>query len=128
LINYLLDTHTLIWFLEGDNQLSRKAKNYIETNEKNNFISIASLWEISIKLSIGKLELKKPFSDISKEIFNNGFQILPIVFEDTLHVSELPFHHRDPFDRIIISQCLTNKLLLISKDPAFLDYPIEVIW
>lgn len=128
MINYLLDTHTLIWFLEGDNQLSRKAKNYIETNEKNNFISIASLWEISIKLSIGKLELKKPFSDISKEIFNNGFQILPIVFEDTLHVSELPFHHRDPFDRIIISQCLTNKLLLISKDPAFLDYPIEVIW
>jgi PIN domain nuclease of toxin-antitoxin system len=127
-MNYLLDTHTLIWFLEGDNQLSRKAKNCIEEIDATNFISIGSIWEIAIKISIGKLQLKTPFSDISKQIFNNRFQILPIVFEDTLHVSELPFHHRDPFDRIIISQCLTNDFTLISKDPAFLPYRITVLW
>ena len=127
-MNYLLDTHTLIWFLEGDNQLSEKAKVSIEKNEEINFISIASLWEIAIKISIGKLELKTTFSKIAEQIFNNGFQILPINFEDTLRITELPFHHRDPFDRIIISQCFNNNLFLISKDKIFTEYDINLIW
>jgi PIN domain nuclease of toxin-antitoxin system len=127
-MNYLLDTHTLIWFLEGDNQLSEKAKVSIEKNEEINFISIASLWEIAIKISIGKLELKTTFSKIAEQIFNNGFQILPINFEDTLRITELPFHHRDPFDRIIISQCFNNNLFLISKDRIFTEYDINLIW
>jgi PIN domain nuclease of toxin-antitoxin system len=79
-MNNLLDTHAFIWFNEGDSQLSDHARKAIERNDVVNFISIASLWEISIKISLGKLELKTPFSNISDQIFKNGFQILPITF------------------------------------------------
>ena len=127
-MNNLLDTHTFIWFIEGDVQLSQKAKDTIEKNDAINFISIACLWEIAIKISLGKLELKTSFSNISELILNNGFRVLFITFEDTLTLSKLPFHHRDPFDRIIISQSLTNKLALISKDRIFNEYGITLIW
>ncbi len=127
-MNKLLDTHTFIWFIEGDVQLSEKAKDSIEKNDTINFISIASLWEIAIKISLGKLELKTNFSGISELILDNGFQVLPITIEDTLTLSKLPFHHRDPFDRILISQSLTKKLLLISKDSIFNEYGITLIW
>src|ERR1700712_4876813 len=106
-MNNLLDTHTYIWFVEGDNQLSNKARKSIESKNTINFIRIASLWEIAIKISLEKLELKAPFSTIAEQINFNGFQILPVTFEDTLKLSELPFHHKDPFDRIIISQGIT---------------------
>ncbi len=127
-MNNLIDTHALIWFLNGDNELSDKAKKAIEDEDAINFISIASLWEIAIKISLGKLELKTPFSKISEQIDNNGFQILPITFEDTLILSTLPFHHRDPFDRIIISQSFNNKLAIISKDKYFNDYQVTLTW
>ena len=127
-MNNLIDTHALIWFLNGDDKLSDKAKKAIENEDAINFISIASLWEIAIKISLGKLELKTPFSKISEQIDNNGFQILPITFEDTLILSTLPFHHRDPFDRIIISQSFNNNLTIISKDEYFNDYQVTLTW
>jgi PIN domain nuclease of toxin-antitoxin system len=127
-MNNLLDTHTFIWFTEGDNQLSSHARKAIEISDVINFISIASLWEIAIKISLGKLELKTPFSNISHQILKNGFQILPITFEDTLTLTKLPFHHRDPFDRIIISQGISNKLSIISKDKNFNDYGVDLVW
>jgi PIN domain nuclease of toxin-antitoxin system len=127
-MNNLIDTHALIWFLNGDNDLSDKAKKAIEAEDTINFISIASLWEIAIKISLGKLELKTPFAKISELLENNGFQILPITFEDTLILSTLPFHHRDPFDRIIISQSINNKLTIISKDRHFDAYQVDLTW
>jgi PIN domain nuclease of toxin-antitoxin system len=127
-MNILIDTHALIWFLNGDSDLSDKARKAIEENAGINFISIASLWEIAIKLSLGKLELKSPFAAISEQILSNGFQILPITFDDTLILLSLPFHHRDPFDRIIISQSFNNKLAIISKDKCFNDYQVGLIW
>lgn len=127
-MNNLLDTHTFIWFNEGDIQLSKDARKAIERDDVINFISIASLWEISIKISLGKLELKTPFSSISDQILKNGFQILPITFDDTLALSKLPFHHRDPFDRMIISQSISNKLAIVSKDKNFKDYQVSLIW
>lgn len=127
-MSYLLDTHTFIWFLTGDKALSTKSRKAIETNEDITFISIASLWEIAIKISLGKLELNSPFSEIGNQILKNDFQVLPITFEDTLLLSTLPFHHRDPFDRIIITQSFTNKLTIISKDREFKIYGVEVIW
>ena len=127
-MNNLLDTHAFIWFIEGDNQLSDQARKSIERNDVISSISIASLWEISIKISLKKLELKTPFTDISKQILKNGFQILPITFEDTLTLTGLPFYHRDPFDRIIISQSVTNKLSIISKDKNFIEYGVTLIW
>ena len=75
--------------------------------------------EIAIKVSLGKLELKTPFNQIGRQILENGFEVLSITFEDTLTISTLPFHHRDPFDRIIIVQSFNNALTLISKDKNF---------
>ncbi|MEO6723332.1 MAG: type II toxin-antitoxin system VapC family toxin [Ferruginibacter sp.] len=127
-MNNLIDTHALIWFLNGDSDLSEKARSAIENKNAINFVSIASLWEIAIKISLGKLELRSPFSELSNQLNNNGFQILPITFDDTLILTNLPFHHRDPFDRIIISQGLNNKLTIISKDKIFDSYKVVLAW
>ncbi len=125
---YLLDTHTLIWFLNGSNEFSKIARKEIEGDDVTNFISIASLWEIAIKISLGKLEMLTPFKEITRQISINGFELLPVTFEDTLTVSTLPFHHRDPFDRIIIAQAITNSLTIISQDKHFSSYSAKVIW
>ena len=115
----LLDTHTLIWFLDGSSLLSEKSKKEIEDENAANFVSIASLWEIAIKVSLGKIELKTTLDQIYSKLMENGFEVLPITFEDTLAVSRLPFHHRDPFDRIMIAQAMTNRMTIISKDEQF---------
>jgi PIN domain nuclease of toxin-antitoxin system len=127
-MDYLLDTHTFMWFINGSEELSLVSRKAIEDKNSNSFISIASIWEMAIKLSIGKLKVQAPFSSLPAQIVANGFQILPVKFEDTLELSSMPFHHRDPFDRLIIAQSITNKLLLISKDKQFLNYGIDVIW
>jgi PIN domain nuclease of toxin-antitoxin system len=124
----LLDTHTFIWYVNGNKELSGKAIAAIEETSAENFVSIASLWEIAIKISIGKLELHTPFEDIVKQMVNNNFQLLSIAFEDTLLLTSLPFHHRDPFDRILIAQSLNNGLGIISKDPMFSQYTANVLW
>jgi len=125
---YLLDTHTLIWFIGGNNELSEAARRSIEGENVTNFVSIASLWEIAIKVSLNKLELKTPFNQINMQLLKNGFELLPVTFEDTLTVAALPFHHRDPFDRIIIAQAITNGLTIISKDEHFPSYGVNLIW
>ena len=127
-MNYLLDTHALIWFLNGDKSLSSKARKAIESNEAINFVSVVSLWEIAIKISLDRLELKTSFENIGEEINSNNFQMLPITFQDTLILSSLPFHHRDPFDRLLISQGINNKFTIISKDEYFENYEIKVLW
>lgn len=127
-MNYLLDTHTLIWFLNGDKDLSSNARKAIESSEAINFVSIVSLWEIAIKVSLDRLGLKVSFEKVGEEIINNAFGILHISFEDTLMVSYLPFHHRDPFDRLLIAQAMNNDFILISKDQYFDNYKIKTLW
>jgi PIN domain nuclease of toxin-antitoxin system len=127
-MNNLLDTHTLIWFINGDKALSVQAKDKIEDSNAINYVSIASLWEIAIKISLGKLELRTPFTEIRNQIRVNSFQILPVSFEDTLAVSTLPFHHRDPFDRILIAQAVNNNLQILTKDAAFENYDVSIVW
>lgn len=124
----LLDTHALIWFIDGSTEMSGKARKEIESESATNFVSIASLWEIAIKVSLEKLKLTAPFFQIEAKLIENGFIILPVTFEDTLIISSLPFHHRDPFDRIIIAQSMTNNLTIISKDDYFLSYDVKVSW
>jgi PIN domain nuclease of toxin-antitoxin system len=124
----LLDTHTLIWFVNGDSQLSNIAKKAIEESDAVNYVSIASLWEIAIKVSLGKLQLKTPFQNVSQQIEENGFRVLPITFSDTARLLNLPFLHKDPFDRIIICQSINNNLTLLSKDGQFSVYGIASIW
>jgi PIN domain nuclease of toxin-antitoxin system len=127
-MNILLDTHTFLWFLGGNSELSKQARAFIENSEYEKYISIASFWEIAIKNSLGKLTLEVPFVELKTEAIKNSFQILPITFEDTLQLSTLPFHHRDPFDRIIISQAKENNLTLISRDDSFVQYNVNLLW
>ena len=131
-MKYLIDTHVLIWFMEGLANFSPIAKNIILNKNNEIFISIASLWEISIKNSIGKLPLKKNYDEITDVLYDNLIEILPITFAYTVENNKLPFHHRDPFDRIIIAQAIVENIDFISADAAFDDYltgkSISRIW
>lgn len=97
-MKFLLDTHAFLWYLTGDPNLGCKAKEVIDT-KTDLYFNIASLWEISIKINIGKLQLNRPFEDLSKELQYLNVQILPITVQDTDFYTNLPLHHRDPFDR-----------------------------
>lgn len=128
-MNYLLDTHSLIWFIGGDEQLSNEAREEIENEENIIFVSTASLWEISIKSSIGKLKLGKPFEELFPQyLVENEIDILDIKIQHLQALISLPFHHRDPFDRLIICQSLVEKLTIIGKERLFDDYGIERLW
>lgn len=128
-MQHLLDTHTIIWFINGDKELSDKAKQIIEKDSAANYVSVASLWEIAIKISPGKLELRhQPFSAIKDQLDENGFNLLPVTWQDTLLIASMPFHHRDPFDRILIAQGINNNLNIITRDDQFKNYAVSVIW
>ena len=128
-MNYLLDTHTFLWFINEDKQLSGKAISAIANPDSIKYISMASLWEIAIKLNIGKLELDLPYRALRQQIDINGFEMLPIGFEHTTALSTLDFHHGDPFDRMIIAQGLVENLIVISKDKNFSKYQrLQLLW
>jgi len=127
-MDLLLDTHVLIWFLNGDKKLSQKAKKLIEDPNNSKIVSIASIWEIAIKLSLGKFKFKNGFKNFLELIEENGFETLPISFEHTMIVSSLEFLHRDPFDRILIAQSKFENLILITKDENIKQYKIEISW
>ena len=125
--NLLLDTHAFIWYSEDDPKLPESIKTDIETADRV-YISIASLWEIAIKLSIGKLSLRSNYESIESSLEPAGIILLPISFADTVRVMNLPLHHRDPFDRVLIAQAINNSLTLVSCDAAFSAYPIQLRW
>jgi len=124
----LLDTHTFLWFLGGDAGLSTQARTLVENPEHEKYISIATFLEIAIKSSLGKLTIEVPFADLKTEAIKNSFHILPITFEDILQLNTLPFHHRDPFDRIIVAQAKENNLILLSRDNHLNLYGVHVMW
>jgi PIN domain nuclease of toxin-antitoxin system len=125
----LLDTHAFLWYLLGDRNLSLKSKRIIDTRE-NLYFSIVSLWEIAIKVNIGKLQIHRPIEDLSQELQYSNIQILPILTQDIELYSTLnfPSSHRDPFDRMLIVQAINLSLVVISKDIKFDDYPIQRLW
>ena len=128
----LIDTHTFLWFVAGSMDLSETAKKLIKNENNSVYISIASLWEISIKTAIGKLQITDSYETVINDVIENDISILPINFAHTVMQNKLPFHHRDPFDRIIVSQAIVENMNLISRDGAFDVYleNIEVkrIW
>ncbi|HEY9645997.1 MAG TPA: type II toxin-antitoxin system VapC family toxin [Chroococcidiopsis sp.] len=124
----MLDTHTLIWYFEDDTQLTSKAADILEDTSHDLYVSVASLWEIAIKLGLEKLSLKVSFQDFQGLLEQFSIKILPILFEDTVSYVMLPLHHRDPFDRILVAQSITHSLTLISRDVAFDAYPIQRVW
>ncbi|MCP1384019.1 type II toxin-antitoxin system VapC family toxin [Runella salmonicolor] len=124
---FLLDTHVLIWFVEGDNNLPKSVREAIETSNQN-FVSMASFWEMAIKVSLGNLELTTSFVKYFETVISEGFIILPVDFIHTVKLSELPFHHRDPFDRTLIAQALSEQLTVITKEKLFEEYGVTRLW
>ena len=115
----LLDTHVLIWAIKDDKKLSRKAKSII-LNSDETYISSASIWEIGIKINIGKLTLD--LSQLLDAINKSGFIELPISIEHTIQASQLPSIHNDPFDRMLVGQAITEPLTLLTADKKLLEY------
>jgi PIN domain nuclease of toxin-antitoxin system len=124
----LIDTHALLWYLQGDTNLSNLALNTIEDKDNDVFVSIVSLWEIAIKLGLGKLELQRPFENLEADLQRLDIKILPIAFAELNIYRSLPLHHRDPFDRILIAQSIGNSLTIITRDALFEPYSIRVMW
>ena len=128
-MRYLLDTNALLWFLDNDKKLSHRARQLIESSSHESFCSIASLWEIAIKTRLGKLDLGEPFEQMFPEQLHlNRIDILDITVDSLIKLTTLPFHHRDPFDRLIIAQGLVENLPIISVDTVFDAYGIDREW
>ncbi len=127
-MRYLLDTHTLLWFLQDDPQLPEKVGNEITNIENSCYVSIASLWEIAIKINLGKLAIKFSFEKFASFLSDNDIEVLPIAFDHLIQLSGLEQHHRDPFDRIIIAQGMVENLIILTKDQYFPDYPVKTMW
>lgn len=125
----LLDTHALLWFFLGNSSLSDIARDLIEDSQNQKLISVASVWEMAIKQSKNKLTLENRAADyINDKIELDGFDLLPIHLSHLRLISTLPFHHRDPFDRLLIAQAIQESIPILSKDIAFDAYPVKRIW
>ena len=128
-MNLLLDTHALLWFLTDSNSLSIRANQYIEDGSNALWVSLASFWEIAIKISLGKYRLGEPLTDFMKrEMTQYAFSVLNITYEHADRVARLPFHHRDPFDRLMVAQSLEENLYLVSADSALDAYGVRRLW
>ncbi|WP_138483765.1 type II toxin-antitoxin system VapC family toxin [Dyadobacter bucti] len=131
-MRYIIDTHTFLWFNEGSDQLSKLSRKIIEDQNNEIFVSIASLWEISIKTALKKLEISGSYESVLDDLVQANIEILPINFLHTVYQHKLPLYHKDPFDRIIVSQALGEKLDLLSGDQIldsyFDEYPVKRIW
>jgi len=128
-LKYIIDTHTLLWIIDDNSQLSCNAKElYLDENNEI-LLSIASLWELAIKVSLKKLIIPGCLADFVKEhITGNNIQILNISLSHIYRLESLQYHHRDPFDRLIISQSIEENIPIISSDNEFDHYEIKRIW
>ena len=125
----LLDTHALLWLLAGDRRLSARVADLYRERANEVYVSAVSLWEIGIKLSLGKLQLAANWSAvIEREMTANGVRPLPVELSHCAALQQLPFHHRDPFDRMLLTQAFTENLAIVSCDRGFSAYDVELIW
>lgn len=121
----LLDTHILLWWLADDKQLGTQARDLIADPANDIFVSVVSLWEIVVKLRIGKLQ--GDFAEISDAIAQNGFALLPISLANLHELRGLPMHHRDPFDHLLIAQAISEPAIFVSEDQSITKYPVQVL-
>jgi PIN domain nuclease of toxin-antitoxin system len=125
----LLDTHTLLWFALNDPHLSAMARAAIMDPANEKWVSPASYWEVAIKISTGKYTLAVPYEDFWRNAIDaNGFQYLHILPRHTALLTTMPYHHRDPFDRLIIAQALAEGMTVVCADSIFDAYGISRIW
>lgn len=128
-MNLVLDTHAFLWFIDGNAKLSQRARELIEDPRNAKLVSVASLWEVGLKVSLGRLHLAQPFEVlIPRQMELNGFGLLPVRVPHIAKVISLPFHHRDPFDRMIAAQCVAEDLSVVSLDSVFDKYSVPRLW
>ena len=128
-MRYLLDTHTVLWFLQNAPELPDAVAARIEAEDAINHVSMASIWEMAIKVSLGKLAVPYSLeSDLPGILEDSGFAMLSLSFHHLGGVARLPLHHRDPFDRVLVAQAQIEDLILLSRDPSLDPYGITRIW
>jgi PIN domain nuclease of toxin-antitoxin system len=128
-MNILLDSHTLIWFSQNSPKLSSQAISILENGNNILFLSLVSVWEIQIKVQLGKLKLDIPLADlVADQTRINDIQILPLKLSHIWTLDTLPYYHKDPFDRLLIAQAITENLIILSIDSVFDSYPIQKLW
>jgi PIN domain nuclease of toxin-antitoxin system len=125
----LLDTHSFLWFISGSDRISVTARGLIEDSSNQPLLSIASLWEMAIKVSLGRLKLARSFEELIPEQMSlNGIEVLDIQIKHVAEVAQLPFHHRDPFDRLLIAQAKVEGTPIVGADEKFDAYTITRMW
>ena len=125
----LLDTHAFIWWDSESSKLSPQALTLCQDRVNTVLLSIASIWEMQIKLQLGKLRLNLPLAKvIESQQQTNGIEVLPIILSHVLELDSLPVYHRDPFDRLLIAQARVEDAVLISNDPIFTNYSVKLLW
>jgi len=128
-VRLLLDTHAFLWWVGAGRTLSRRARSAIGSRRNECFVSVATAWEIAIKVSLGSLRVEGSLDRfLPDQIAANGFQPLPIDLRHAARVATLPFHHRDPFDRLLVAQALEEELAVVTADPVFAEYGVKRVW
>ncbi len=125
----LFDTHTFLWWTDQQQGLSPRVIALCQNSDNTLLLSVVSIWEMQIKTQSGKLKLSKPFREfVEKEIQRNEMAILPVALDHVLTLESLPLHHRDPFDRLLVAQAISENAALLSSDRKLTDYPVQVVW
>jgi len=128
-VRVLLDTHVFVWWINDDSRLSDGARQVLSVGGNELLFSAASGWEMAIKVRLGKLRVDGPFGPyLSTQLSQNAMGVLPISLRHAVGVSELTDYHRDPFDRLLISQALAEDLPIVTADPLITGYPVEMVW
>jgi PIN domain nuclease of toxin-antitoxin system len=127
-VRLLLDTHVLLWFQAGDRRLSRTARRAIEAHDVELLVSAATVWEMAIKASVGRLRLSDPVETYVARKIAQGYRMLPVSWGHAAKVETLPWHHRDPFDRLLAAQAITEGCPIVTRDRVFRKYGAEVVW
>ncbi|MCY4063965.1 MAG: type II toxin-antitoxin system VapC family toxin [Chloroflexi bacterium] len=129
-MNYLLDTSAFLWFVHGDRRMSVNAEDIIESSDHDIHLSLVSIWEIAIKVNLRRgLELRRPFPEfIDDHLSANRFELLEISVAHLKRVADLPYLHRDPFDRLLIAQSQVENIPVITSDSTFDQYEIQRVW
>ncbi len=125
-MNLLLDTHALLWALAEPQRLPTRIADAIRSPRNKVYVSAVSIWELAIKAGLGRIDL--PFPDLEAAIAGADFSELPVTIPQTLRLRDLPRHHRDPFDRLLVAQALEEGMSLVSADRALRAYPVKVLW
>lgn len=125
----LLDTHAFLWWVDDSDRLPKRARAAIGRPDQSCYVSLASCWEIAIKVSLGKLTITASLERfLTEQMALNGIEPLPITIGHVVRVASLPFHHRDPFDRLLAAQAIDEDLTIVSADPMFKKYGVRRIW